>query len=465
VSSPRRRFFEPSAKEWLERLRRREVSSREHAEHYLGRIDAVNGQLNAVVALDRERVVAEAEQADAARADGRADPLLGLVLTVKDCFDVEGYATTAGSHARSGHVAARDAIAVARLRSAGAIVLAKTNLPECSQSYETDNALFGRTNNPVDISRTSGGSSGGEAALLGADASPVGLGSDGGGSIRVPSHYCGIVGLRPTVGRVPETGIWPPTRTTGFMDIFCVGPMGRYVDDLELLLPILAGPDGVDPYAHPMPLEPNTHPKAKRRAGIYEDDGTVPPTAGTRAAVQRAGRELEAAGYDVESISPPAVGEATQLFFAAAGADGGSTLRNQVAGASGRHHPQFRQLLESFPDTPPPVTDYFSLLERIFAFRARVRAWLADYEVVVCPVVPGPAPLHGTPPAGVPADRYIHYEAFNYVHTYALAGVPAASVPCGTEDGLPIGVQVVAAPYREQAVFDAMRTIERDAEP
>jgi Asp-tRNA(Asn)/Glu-tRNA(Gln) amidotransferase A subunit family amidase len=461
LSRPRPRFPEPSAREWLRNLRRGDLSSRELAAHYLERIDAVNGALNAVVALRPDRVLAEAEAADVARADGRDDPLLGLVLTVKDCFDVEGYPTTAGSHARSGHVAARDAVVVGRLRAAGAIVLAKTNLPECSQSYETDNALFGRTNNPFDTDRTSGGSSGGEAALLGADASPVGLGSDGGGSIRVPSHYCGVVGLRPTVGRVPETGMWPPTRSTGFMDLFCIGPMGRSVADTELLLPILAGPDGVDPYAHPVPLESHQSPGTRRRVGIYEDDGTVRPTDGTRAAIQRAGEQLEAAGYEVEPVSPPKVGEATELFFAVAGADGGSILRAQVAAAGGRHHPQFRQLLESFPDTPPSAADYFSLLARVFAFRARVREWLSGYEVVVCPVVSGPAPIHGMPPAGVRPDRYMHYEAFNYVHTYAMAGVPAGSVPCGSEGDLPIGVQVVAAPYREQAVFDAMRVIEQ----
>ncbi len=175
-------------------------------------------------------------------------------MTIKDSIDVAGMPCTGGSYARIGFVPAADATVVARLRDAGAIVLAKTNVPEYSSAYETDNVLHGRTVHPLDATRTPGGSSGGEGALAGADASALGIGTDGGGSIRVPAHYCGVVGLRPTVGRVPDTGLWPSTRAGGYMDLFCVGPLARYVEDIALVLPVISGPDGVDPYAVPAPL-------------------------------------------------------------------------------------------------------------------------------------------------------------------------------------------------------------------
>ena len=178
---------------------------------------------------------------------------------------------------------------------------AKTNVPEYTWSYETENALFGRTVHPADPARTPGGSSGGEAAVLGADASLVGIGSDGGGSIRVPCHYCGIVGLRPTAGLVPETGVWPPTRNTGMVDMNSVGPMARFVEDLALLLPVIAGADGVDPFVHGMSVEPPSSIDVRGlRVGFYDDDRFVTPDAATKAAVRAAADALADGGCAVE---------------------------------------------------------------------------------------------------------------------------------------------------------------------
>jgi amidase len=215
----------PSARAWLARLDAGECSARELTEQTLAAIADADARVHAVVDLNAEAALAEADAADAARRAGQAPqrPLLGLPLTVKDVLDVRGRRTSAGSLARTGHRAQGDATVVARLRAAGAIVVAKTNVPECSCSFEIDNVLFGRTDHPLDPARTPGGSSGGEAALLGSDASIAGIGTDGGGSIRVPAHYTGIVGLRPTTGRTPETGLWPPTRATGTADFTCVG--------------------------------------------------------------------------------------------------------------------------------------------------------------------------------------------------------------------------------------------------
>ena len=245
---------EPSATEWLARLKNGDISSVELVEQTLSRINEVNPGLNAVVADDPETCIRQAQEADSQRRKGTELPLLGLPVTVKDSIDAAGFPCTGGSFARAHFRPEKDSTVVARLRAAGAIVIAKTNVPEYSSSYETDNAIFGCTNNPFDTHRTAGGSSGGEGALLGADASLVGIGLDGGGSIRVPSHYCRIYGIRPTTGRVPDTGTWPETRDTGYRDLMCVGPMARYAEDLALLLPVISGPDWIDPYAMPAPL-------------------------------------------------------------------------------------------------------------------------------------------------------------------------------------------------------------------
>lgn len=450
---------EPTAGEWLRRLDAGETTAEALVGQTLEAIAAADASLGAVVAGDPERALREAAEADAARRRGEERALLGLPITVKDNLDVEGLRTAAGSAARPDHVAAEDATAVRRLRLAGAIVVAKTNLPEASSDYETENAVFGRTVHPLDPARTPGGSSGGEAALIAAGASLAGVGTDGGGSIRVPSHYCGIPGLRPTVGRVPETGQWPPTRASGMGDLSCVGPMARRVADLGLLLEVMAGPDGVDPYAVPVPLgRPAEVEVGTLRVAWYGEDPGFPVSGGTRAAVAAAAAALAELGCEVEEVAAPPAAEATELFFAAVGGDGGAHLLEHC-GHGGPHTEQFRALLESFPSVPPSAGQFFALQRRVFELRERIRAWVGGHDVVVCPVVAGPAPRHGEPP-GPAAPGGDRYAAFNYVHTYALAGMPAASVPAGTESGLPIGVQVVGRPWREDVVLATAEALE-----
>jgi Asp-tRNA(Asn)/Glu-tRNA(Gln) amidotransferase A subunit family amidase len=215
----------PSAVYCLQQMENGSISSLELVQQTFDRIHAVNDKLNAVVAEDMEKSLSQAKQADDTRKNGQSLPLLGLPITIKDSIDVDGFICTGGSYARENH-RPKDSTVAARLRAAGAILIAKTNCPEYSSSYETENAIFGRTNHPGNLDHTPGGSTGGEGALLAADASLVGIGLDGGGSIRVPSHYCGIVGIRPTVGLVPDTGSWPETRDTGYRDLMCIGPYG-----------------------------------------------------------------------------------------------------------------------------------------------------------------------------------------------------------------------------------------------
>jgi amidase len=443
--------MQDSAAGWLRRISAAEVSSRELVTQVLARIDALNPRVNAVVARDDEVALAAADAADRARRDGDTRPLLGLPVTVKDSIETAGLASTCGSFAREGFVPERDATVVARLRSAGAIVVAKTNVPEYTWSYETENALHGRTVHPEDPARTCGGSSGGEAALLGVGASIVGIGTDGGGSIRVPSHYCGTAGLRPTAGLVPETGVWPSTRDTGMLDMNAVGPMASTVEDLALLLPLLAGADGVDPFVHEVPLP--EAPPSPLRVGFYTHDGVRRVSDGTRAAVEAAAASFP----NAEEVDPPDVSEATELFFALMAADGGERARRDLAPADGRHVPQLASLLENLRPLACDATAFFALVRRMFAFRARVRAFVADFDVVLAPVTTGPAPPHGC----VPGDEtpLESYDAFNYTHTYSLAGLPVTVVRAGAERGLPLGVQVVANPFRDHVALAAAAVI------
>jgi amidase len=449
---------QPSAAAWLARLETGELSSRELVERTLARIEAANAGLNAVTAIHPERSLAAADGADRERAAGRSGatrPLLGLPVTIKDTLDVEGWATTAGVVSARDRVAGSDSSVVRRLLEAGAIVVAKTNVPECSSDAETDNALFGRTDNPHDKARTPGGSSGGEAALMGADASLVGMGVDGGCSIRLPSHYCGGVGIRPSAGRVPETGLWPSTRATGMFDLSCVGPMGRYVEDLELLLGVIAGADGVDPLAPPVPVPSFGPSDAPLRVGFYTDDPHTVPTAATVEAVRRAA----AAIGEAEEIAAPPAADANDVVFGAIGADGGSHIK-EVAG-DGPHTARFQDFLDNaLPSEIPSAVEFEAQMRRLFTLRAAIRAHLSPYDIVVCPVAPGPAPLHNQPPAEGEGAKAEGYSWLNYASTYSVAGLPVAVVPAGEESGLPLGVQIVAPAFRDDLALTAARRVE-----
>ena len=374
---------EPSARDWLRSLDSGECSARELTERTIARIEAVNGALNAAVAIAPERSLAAAEEADRRRATGTDLPqLLGLPITVKETLDVAGWPTTYGSFAAPAEPAKADATAVRRLREQGAIVVAKTNVPEASSAAETDNARFGRTNNPWDLERSPGGSSGGEAALLGADASIVGVGVDGGCLIRLPSHFCGTVGIRATAGRVPETGLRPGTRATGMLDLACVGPMARRVEDLQLLLPLMSGADGIDPFAPPIPPPLEAPCDLELRVGHYCSDPLTTPTEATRQAVREAAAAIGAA----EEIEPPDLATATELVFEAIGADGGAHIKRAIAAANGRHVPAFADLVENLLPAAPSAEEAFEILGRLFALRATIRAFAAGWDVLVCPV-------------------------------------------------------------------------------
>src|SRR5215831_13372659 len=287
-------------------IREKRVSATEVVEAHLQRIEAVNPALNAVVQMAGARARLEALAADQALARGELrGPLHGVPMTIKDSLDTAGVITTGGTTGRAAFVPTHDATVVARLRAAGAILLGKTNTPELTLAGETDNLLYGRTNNPYDLAYTPGGSSGGAAAIVAAGGAPFDIGSDTAASIRWPAHCCGIAGIKPTAGRVPRTGHIIPFGL-GARDLLTQnGPMARFVEDLHLILPIICGPDWQDPAIVPMPLgDPAAVEIKQLRVAVHTDNGILPPTATIRDAVRTAAQTLADAGVAVEEVCP-----------------------------------------------------------------------------------------------------------------------------------------------------------------
>src|SRR5437763_141627 len=274
-------------------IRAKKLSPVELVQAHLDRIEALNTKINAFVHVDAERALDSARAADLALMRNESlGPLHGVPISIKSSISVTGMPYEAGTKLRAGVVGESDAPLVSRLRKAGAIVLGVTNTPELLMAWETDNLLYGRTNNPWDLSRTAGGSSGGEAAAIASGCSAGGVGSDGGGSIRVPAHFCGICGLKPTPGRIPATGHFPQS-VGPFALLGVVGPMARTVADLKQLFEIVQGPDIGDPSAAPVQVRwPDRNQLKKLRIGYFESDDRTPVTAETRSAVHQAAEAL-----------------------------------------------------------------------------------------------------------------------------------------------------------------------------
>ena len=447
-----------SARQLASAIRQGEVSSAEVVEACLQRIAEVNPRLNAVVSLRADAAREEARAADAKQRSGaELGPLHGVPVTIKDAFDLAGLPHTSGTLGRRDVVPESDATGVARFKQAGAIPLGKTNTPELTLAYETDNLLFGRTNNPHDLTRTPGGSSGGEAGIIATGGSPLGLATDIGGSIRVPAHFCGIAGLKPTLGRVPTTGTFPPA--VGIAGgLYHVGPLARSVEDLTLALQVLAGPDGRDPRCAPAPLgDPAAVKLGALRVAYYADNGTLAATPETARAVSDAATALRDAGATVAEARPDRAEQAFELFARLFGADDSANVLHllEVIGTS-QPSPLLVQLGQTVHPFAGPAAALTGLLAELDIWRMRQAAFLARFDVIISPVTAAPACVHGTSlqPDVLPG--------FSYSMTHDLTGWPAVVVRGGTSpEGLPIGVQIVAAPWREDVALAAALEIER----
>ena len=424
---------------------------------HLRRIEAVNPQINAVVQLTADAARKEAHKADAALARGEIKgPLHGVPMTIKDSIETAGVISTSGTKGRASFVPTQDATVVTRLRVAGAILLGKTNVPEMAMAAETDNLVYGRTNNPYDLTRTSGGSTGGEGAIIAAGGSPLGLGSDAGGSVRVPCHYCGIAGMKPTTGRVPITGHFPPTDGAG-KALWQLGPMARFVEDLTLILSIIAGVDWRDQAVVPMPLgDPQKVDIKGLRISFHTENGIASPSVETVDAVKAAAKSLSDAAISVEEDRPECIEETLDLILGVIGEDGGSgieALLKRVGTAE--IHPLLERFLELMRRYEMSTFEFEDLLARIDVFRGAMISFMENYDVIISPVNGYPALPHGVT---FDDDKL---PALSYTFTYNLTGWPAVVVRGGTSpEGLPIGVQVVGRPWREDMALAVAQHVE-----
>ncbi|MFI5311964.1 MAG: amidase, partial [Gemmatimonadales bacterium] len=374
--------------------------------------------------------------------------LHGVPVTIKDSLDTAGIISTGGTKGRAAFVPAEDATVVKRLRAAGAIVMGKTNTPDLTLAFETTNLVYGRTNNPFDVTRTPGGSSGGAAAIIAAGGSPLDIGSDTGGSIRVPSHFCGIAGHKPTAGRVPRTG--HIIGAEGAVESLThIGPLARRVDDLALALSIIHGPDGVDPHIPAVPLGDHHNVTVRRlRVGHFTNLGTLRPTAETGAAVEGALKIFEKAGCRLHTIEIPGGDDLYPMYTALMWNDGGASVARILERWGTKESPLFDRIKAATTDSSADVT---ARLERWDRWRTQMLHLFADYDIIVCPVYVGPAPAHGT----------FARPSAAYTQLFDLTGWPSTVVRAGTSpEGLPIGVQCVAHPWREDLSLAAAKHLE-----
>ena len=491
-------------------LSKRELSSEDAVRALHERRDAVNGGVNAFVLELRERALADARAADAARARGDAKgPLFGVPVTVKDNIDVAGTDATLGTTGRRGRPAAKDAVVVRLLREAGAVVLGKTNIPQTLISMETTNPVFGTTKNPWDRARTPGGSSGGEAAAIASGMSVLGVGTDIGGSVRIPASFCGLATVKPTLHRWSNRGsnsAIPGQEVVRSQ----VGPLARTVADVALALRALDSPlhARLDPEVEPLPIgDPAAVDLRGLRVGVYDDDGFFTPAESVRRAVRQAAKWLEARGATLVPFEPPHADEHYATMVAAVTADGLANLRALVGHDEVIDALKLNWRLSRVPKTgrkalarvlraagevraseairvmgERTVAELFALAaRRTLLQRDELDAWnAANVDALLCPATATPAALLGQTGDFTPAAVYTtRYNVLNL----PAGVVPASRVRAGeTErsilldrvdkkaamfergsEGLPLTVQIVGRPWREDVVLALMAAVEAEA--
>ncbi|HEX9037249.1 MAG TPA: amidase family protein [Ktedonobacterales bacterium] len=485
-----------------------DVSAVEAVDAHIARIEAVNPRLNAVVFTRYDEARAEARAADERRGRGETlGPLGGVPVTIKEALDLVGTPSTYGLPSRAKSLATEDDLYVARLRAAGAVILGKTNVSQLLLYTESDNPLYGRANNPWNLDRTPGGSSGGQAAIIAASGSPLGLGTDIGGSIRVPAAYCGIAGIKPTAGRLPDFAAFGMPLGQNAISSQ-VGPLARTVGDVALTLEILNGgrAPSVEP---PAPLgDPASVDIASLRVAYYTDDGTFAPARAVARAVTEAAGYLAGRGAQVTEWRPPEVERAEDIFYGVFSADGGRGAR-EFLGRDPRD-PRIGRLV-ALAGLPRPLIaaaasalrvsgqrtqatvarnfgykdtlHYWRLVEAQMAYKRRFQQALDEdpggpFDLIICPPTALPAIRHGGSADLVTGGAYA--TLFN-VLGYPAGIAPVSAVRPDEEQprkraadvaqraarraeegsaGLPLAAQVVARPWREHVALAAMFAIE-----
>ena len=448
-------------------IRSKKISPVEIVDATLERIADCEAQLNSFVHLDADGARLQALSAEAAAQRGDTlGPLHGVPITIKGNIDVAGLPCPAGSVLRKDYVPQRDAPLVARLKAAGAIVLGNTNTPEFLMAYESNNLLTGKTSNPWDFSRTAGGSSGGEAAAIASGCSAGGVGSDGGGSIRVPAHFSGICGLKPTPGRIPSTGHFPPG--AGVLSwLGVVGPMARTIADVRALFEVMAGPDPGDALSAQVPLRVENEKRLNGlRVGLLESDALGKASAETHSTVQRAAELLAAKGFVVEPLRLSGLDRAIDLWWFFFGPLVAHLFRPAIDGHEDQISPMLREYLSVAElEAPPTLDQVLDACARRDLVRAEILRQMQDVPIVLSPVSSAPAFRHGEGTWHPGAD-HCYRDTMRYSQWLNLTGFPGASVPVGVSpDGLPIGVQVIGRPHEEELVLAVAEQIEQARGP
>jgi Asp-tRNA(Asn)/Glu-tRNA(Gln) amidotransferase A subunit family amidase len=437
-----------------EQIRSKSLSPVELMDAHFRQIAKQNPRINAFIRLLEDESKAAAKLAEQAQMqDAFSGPLHGIPVTIKDSFDMAGFATTCGSKLFAGNRAAEDSTAVKRFRAAGAIPIGKTNCPEFLSNYETDNFIVGRTNNPWNLARTAGGSSGGESAAISSFCSPGGIGSDGGGSVRVPAHFCGIAALKPTPGRVPATGHVPPINHPGGL-LGVAGPMARNARDLKLLFEVLSGYDGADPFSAPVPLREPVWQGLK--IGMMEQFYSVPVQDAVRQAVRTAAKCAQDLGIPVEPFAPKGLERAPNQWWFFFGQLPARITQALIEGREKDVHWTGTEFLHQALQEPEPTA--MTLLERL-ANRDRSRAALIremeTHPVLLMPVCGVTAFEHRQRRYETSGKPIGLFEAMMPVTPFNLLGFPGVTIPFGMDaQGLPVGVQLVGRPFEEELLLE-----------
>jgi amidase len=445
-------------------IRRKKVSSEELVKAYIDRIEDVNYHLNAVVMQCYDRALREAKAADQALSRGKSlGPLHGVPMTIKDSFETEGVVSTGGTLGHLNYVPKKDATVVARLRAAGAILLGKTNTPEFTLAggglrgvSTTGNIIYGLSKNPYDLNRGTSGSSGGAGSIIAAGGSAFDVGTDWGGSVRLPASTNGITGIKPTSVRIPRTG--HIVDYGGIFDLWQQpGPMARRVEDLILLTPLLSGPDFRDAAVVPMPwLDPAKVQVGKLRVAFYPTNGLPDTAPETQAAVKQAAKWLADAGAQVtEDLPKELLDELGSIRRELTQGDSWAFLKR--AGDRAGSKILSASITDRMDKAKPVTADrYTELLEMQDRNRSRMLQWFQKYDLILCPTTDTPAPVIDQGIQDAPPKP-----GAGYVGAFNTTGWPVTVVRCGgTKEGLPIGVQVVAHPWREDVSLAAAQYLE-----
>lgn len=449
-----------SATQQLELLRSGQISIAELAEAHICQIERLEPKLNTFADFDADRVRVEAQRLETVK--GERGPLHGLPVTVKSSIATAGYRCEIGSLLHKGEIPTEDAVVVGRLRAAGALILGTTNCPEFLMAYESANLLHGRVSNPWDLDRSAGGSSGGESAAIAAGLSAAGLGSDSGGSVRVPAHFTGICSHKPTPGRIPGRGHMPPC-VGPFSTLGAIGPMARTMADVVLLFRTLSGQDPCDPVSPPVPLsQPSPEELRANTIGFFEDDELVPVTPETRAAVNAAADALSRAGFRVEPFRPRTLEQLRKLWWKFFVQCGAMFYAPEIRGREQQLSPIFKEFLGIAASVQPlTATQLLDAWAELDLIRSKTLAEMSLYPVLLCPVASIPAFRHDERSWTIDGEDVAYLDAVRHTQWFNTLAAPATVVPVGrSPEGLPIGVQIVARPFQDEIALGIAEVVD-----